>query len=177
MVQARLADFTASVRAPLLKALAEDGRFTFVLQAMLQTPTSGGTASIYLAGLIDDCVGDETSSLFAPTDTAIERFLATNDLVRQTLLGNAELTRDMLMFVMLDQAIVRAELEGLDQPTEFDTLQGEPITITGGTEPSINGASLADPTAIDGCNGVIHPMDELIIPSSVTEALGLGSGD
>jgi uncharacterized surface protein with fasciclin (FAS1) repeats len=177
MVADRLAEFRSVFPPPILKALSLDGRFTVVVEALVATLASDDTLARPLADVFDDCTVDGPTTFFVPTDTAIEQYLSGNDLERETLFGDTALVRDVLTFLIVDQPVGRDELEALERPTQLESIQGETLTITGGPEPTLNGVELVDASAIEACNGAIHPIDELIIPSLVTAALTDPAGD
>jgi uncharacterized surface protein with fasciclin (FAS1) repeats len=154
VVAARLPEFVASTRPPITTLLAEDPRFTTLVDALARTGV-GNTVSA--------CIGDDVT-LFAPTNDAIDRHIASSGLDREILLSDAALFETFVV----EQTFTLADATGLDdQAIDLTTLSGDIITVTGGAVPRVQGIPIVgDVTGVAACNGVFHVIDDIYLSDS-----------
>lgn len=126
-----------------------DGRFTTLLSVL---ETAGLTATLTSPGPF---------TLFAPTDTAFAQAPSTavDQLMQQQ---NRAQLGTLLAYHMIAGRIGTADLpQGRSQVV---TLQGSPLTLDwNGVLLRVNGA-LAPSTDIEASNGLIHAVDQVLIP-------------
>jgi len=139
--------------APTIVEIAvEDGRFTTLV------------AAVQAAGLVDTLNSDGPFTVFAPTDDA---FAALPDGTVESLLEDPEgaLTQ-ILLYHVIGAAVPAADVVELDSAT---TVQGEEISIevVGGSV-ILNGAVEVIITDIEASNGIIHVIDAVLLPPSLT---------
>ena len=139
--------------APTIVEIAvEDGRFTTLV------------AAVQAAGLVDTLNSDGPFTVFAPTDDA---FAALPDGTVESLLEDPEgaLTQ-ILLYHVIGAAVPAADVVELDSAT---TVQGEAISIevVGGSV-ILNGAVEVIITDIEASNGIIHVIDAVLLPPSLT---------
>jgi transforming growth factor-beta-induced protein len=139
--------------APTIVEIAvEDGRFTTLV------------AAVQAAGLVDTLNSDGPFTVFAPTDDA---FAALPDGTVETLLADPEgdLTQ-ILLYHVVGAAVPAADVVELDSAT---TVQGEEISIevVDGSV-ILNGAVEVIITDIEASNGIIHVIDAVLLPPSLT---------
>ncbi len=138
---------------------AADGRFTTLL------------AAVEAAGLAETLSGDGPFTVFAPTDDA---FAALPDGVLDSLLADPEgALTDVLLHHVVDGAVPAAEVVELDSAT---TMGGEEVSISVDGESVMVGDATVIVADVQAANGVIHVIDTVLVPSSVTDALG-GEGE
>ena len=117
-------------------------------------------AALQAAELDDDLAGTGPFTVFAPTNAAIEEFMAENNLTPEQLLQSPQLSAILLYHVVPSKIMAGDITEGL----QVNTLQGGPLTfsINGGAK--VNDAKI---TAADivASNGVIHLIDTILIPA------------
>ncbi len=121
-------------------------------------------AAVQAAGLVDALSGDGPLTVFAPTDQAFEDALAALDLTAEELLADTETLTTVLTYHVVEGAVLSSDL------TEGDvtTLQGEPITVSLADGVMINNATVTT-ADIEASNGVIHVIDAVLLPPSMTE--------
>ena len=132
----------------------EDGRFTTLV------------AAVEAAGLAETLSGDGEFTVFAPTDDA---FAALPEGTVESLLEDPEgALKDILLYHVIGRAVPAETVVTLDSA---DTVQGENISIA-----VVDGEVVLNESAkviipdIAASNGIIHVIDAVILPPSMTEA-------
>ena len=114
------------------------------------------------AGLIDTLQGEGPFTIFAPTDAAFAEL--PQDAVRDLLKPeNKQILRQVLNYHVVSGKVLSSDLKSGD----LKSLQGDPITVkvnSNGVEVNYAKVTKAD---IQGSNGVIHQIDNLILPPSI----------
>ncbi|MFM5892502.1 MAG: fasciclin domain-containing protein [Dolichospermum sp.] len=114
------------------------------------------------AGLTDILQGDGPFTIFAPTDAAFAKL--PQDAVRDLLKPeNKQILRQVLTYHVVSGKVLASDLKS----GELKSLQGDPISIkvnSNGVEVNDARVTKAD---IQGSNGVIHQIDNLILPPSI----------
>lgn len=137
---------------PSIATIATDGGFTTLV------------AALDAAGLVPtfaDCA-EGPFTVFAPTDEAFAAALAALDLSAEELLGNTELLTTVLQYHVVPGIAGAAEVTTSDSLT---TLQGEAISVDGAV---LNGSVNITATNNWACNGVVHVIDGVLLPPSLT---------
>ncbi|MFM7405235.1 MAG: fasciclin domain-containing protein [Cuspidothrix sp.] len=113
------------------------------------------------AGLIDTLQGEGPFTIFAPTDAAFAKLPqdALQDLLKPE---NKEVLIKVLTYHVVPGNILSKDLES----GEIKSLQGDPITVNVSNDVQINDAKVTK-ADIEGSNGVIHQIDNLILPPSL----------
>lgn len=115
--------------------------------------------AVVKAGLVETLTGTGPFTIFAPTNEAFE-----NLFTQLGISGISDLTAEQLTPILLYHVVsgnVRSETL---TPGTVETLNG-PISINLTPSPSINESSDIILTDVQGINGVIHVIDEVLIPS------------
>lgn len=108
--------------------------------------------------LVDVLQGDGPFTVFAPTDEAFE---ALPEGTLDALM--APENRDVLVS-LLSYHVVAAELPVEQLETGFvESVQGTPLQVEVGEDVTVNGVKIID-DEIDASNGVIHAIDQVILP-------------
>lgn len=132
----------------------EDGRFTTLV------------AAVTAAGLAETLSGEGAFTVFAPTDDA---FAALPAGTVESLLEDPEgALKDILLYHVVEGAVPAETVVTLESAT---TLEGEPVAISvmdGNVK--LNEAANVIITDITASNGIIHVIDAVILPPSMTEA-------
>jgi uncharacterized surface protein with fasciclin (FAS1) repeats len=117
------------------------------------------------AGLVDTLAGDGEFTVFAPTNAAFE---ALDPDTLQAALDDPEgLLTDVLLYHVVGGAVPAADVVGLDfAPT---LLEGRNVSIDV-TDAGVvlNGEAMVVTTDIMASNGIIHVIDAVLLPRSVT---------
>jgi uncharacterized surface protein with fasciclin (FAS1) repeats len=122
---------------------------------------SFGTLGIALeaAGLVEMFQGEGPFTVFAPTD---EAFAALPEGTLEALLADIPTLTDILLYHAVAGEVLAADVVGLESAT---TVQGGDIAISfDGTTVSLNGNATVVITDILADNGVIHVIDQVILP-------------
>ena len=114
------------------------------------------------AGLVDTLNGPGPFTVFAPTNEAFAKLPAGQ---LDALLADKEALTKVLTYHVVPGTVMAADVLSLTSAT---TVQGEPIAIsTAGGAVTVNGANVTA-TDIEAANGVIHVIDAVILPPSMT---------
>jgi uncharacterized surface protein with fasciclin (FAS1) repeats len=114
------------------------------------------------AGLTDTLQGDGLFTIFAPTDEAFKKLPA--EALRDLLKPE---NKEVLVKVLTYHVVSGKVLSGDLKSGEIKSLQGDPITVKVDSDGvQINDAKVIKPD-IEGSNGVIHQIDNLILPPSL----------
>ena len=132
----------------------EDGRFTTLV------------AAVGAAGLAETLSSEGEYTVFAPTDDA---FAALPEGTVESLLEDPEgALKDILLYHVVGSVVPAETVVTLDSA---DTLQGEPVAIAVvDGEVVLNDAAKVIITDIAASNGIIHVIDAVILPPSISEA-------
>jgi transforming growth factor-beta-induced protein len=127
-------------------------------------------AAVTAAGLVDalsDCDA-EPITVFAPTDEAFAAALEALGLTAEQVLADTELLTTVLTYHVVGGAVLAETVVTLDGQ-EVATAQGESISISV-TDAGVvlNGSINVVTTDIVACNGVIHVIDGVLLPPSLT---------
>ncbi|MFM7363506.1 MAG: fasciclin domain-containing protein [Cuspidothrix sp.] len=113
------------------------------------------------AGLIDTLQGEGPFTIFAPTDEAFAKLPqdALQDLLKPE---NKEVLIKVLTYHVVSGKVLSSDLKS----GEVKTLQGDPMTVKVNNGVQVNDATVTK-ADIEGSNGVIHQIDNLILPPSL----------
>lgn len=132
--------------------IAVDGGFTTLVTA------------VQAAGLVDTLSGDGPFTVFAPTD---EAFAALPEGTLDGLLADTEALSAVLTYHVVPGKVLAADVVGLTSAT---TVQGEDIAIeVVGDGVVLNGSANVTATDVEASNGVVHVIDQVILPPSMSE--------
>ena len=116
--------------------------------------------AVVKAELAETLNGDGPFTIFAPTNAAFEDLLS--DLGVSSL---DDLTKEDLLPI-LNYHVVSGNVLASDLSSgNVSTISGKEIAIDVGSSVTINGKSTVTSTDIQGTNGVIHVIDEVLLPS------------
>lgn len=118
-------------------------------------------AAAQAAGLVETLQGDGPFTVFAPTDDA---FAALPEGTLDSLLADPEALKQVLLYHVVPGAVNADEVVNL---TSADSVEGSPIAIAvqDGTV-YLNDAAQVVATDVMASNGVIHVIDQVILPPS-----------
>jgi uncharacterized surface protein with fasciclin (FAS1) repeats len=138
--------------ADIVQVATEAGDFTTLLTAA------------EAAGLVETLQGEGPFTVFAPTDDA---FAALPEGTLDGLLADTEALSQVLLYHVVAGEVRAADVVELESAT---SVQGEDIAITvDGSSIMVNEANVVA-TDIEAANGVIHVIDQVILPLSMSEA-------
>lgn len=120
------------------------------------------TKALDAAALKDALQGDGPFTVFAPTDEAFAKLPAgtLDELLKPE---NRQKLVDILTYHVVKGRIPAADVVGVDKAI---TLNGQSVTVNvQGQAVRINGSNVIK-TDIDASNGIIHVIDEVLLPAS-----------
>lgn len=130
------------------------------------------TEAVEAAGLTETLSQDGSYTVFAPTDEAFEQ-LPEGTLDQLLLPENQDLLQQILTYHVVPQAVTSSEI----QPGEVNTVEGTPVNIqVSDGSVMVNDAMVTQPD-IEASNGVIHAIDQVILPPQIAAQLESGSVD
>lgn len=126
---------------------------------LIETARSAGTFSKLLdaferAGLTGVLTGDQTLTLFAPTDEAFGKLDAS---VLDTLLADTGKLAQVLRYHLVEGVMNASDLEGKGFVT---TLEGTDLQFS---ELRLDEAAIVQPNLVAD-NGMVHALDQVILP-------------
>ena len=118
-------------------------------------------AALQAAGLVETLQGDGPFTVFAPTDDA---FAALPKGVLDALLlpENKDTLAAILTYHVVPGAVMAADVTD----GKVATVEGSDVTLSTKDGVTVNGAKVIQ-ADIEGSNGVIHVIDEVILPPNV----------
>ncbi len=142
--------------ADIVDVATEAGSFSTLLTA------------VEAAGLVETLQGEGPYTVFAPTD---EAFAALPEGTLDELLADTEALSQVLLYHVVPGEVMASDVVELESAT---TVQGEDIAITVEDDSvKVNEATVSS-TDIMASNGVIHVIDQVILPPSMSEAAEMG---
>lgn len=159
-VATAIAPMTSPFPSPVLLAQAEAD--------IVDTAIAQGSFDVLIGlltelGMAEDLRGYGRFTVFAPVDTA---FAAVPESVMEVLRGDRELLARVLAYHVVASSTPYTS-EAIETPLTLRTLERSDITLTSqGSRILVNGATVID-ADIEASNGVIHAIDEVLIPEDV----------
>ncbi|MCA8969021.1 MAG: fasciclin domain-containing protein [Planctomycetes bacterium] len=146
-------------------------------KSIVETAVAAGgfetlVAAVKAAGLVDALSGKGPFTVFAPSDDAFAK-LPEGKL--EALLADPKMLAGILKYHVVPGRVLAKDvpLRGADaRPIEVASLQGESLKILrteGGVQ--VNGASVVSKDIVTR-NGIIHVLDSVVLPPSLTEGKG-----
>ncbi|WP_205207690.1 fasciclin domain-containing protein [Bacillus sp. P14.5] len=137
---------TPAVKKDIIDTAAEAGEFTTLAAALKK------------AGLVETLKGEGPFTVFAPTDAAFEKALKKLGITADELLARDDL-KDILLYHVLSGKVLSTDLkEGM----KAETLAKKTVDIS--LDPvKVNDANVVK-ADIEASNGVIHVIDEVLLP-------------
>ncbi len=132
---------------------------------IVDTAVSAGSfntlvAAVQAAGLVDTLKGKGPFTVFAPTD---EAFAALPEGTVETLLlpENKDQLVSILTYHVVPAKVMSGDIAG--KRAKVLTVQGDRLSVNARNGVKVNGAEVIQ-ADIEASNGVIHVIDEVIIP-------------
>jgi uncharacterized surface protein with fasciclin (FAS1) repeats len=116
------------------------------------------------AGLIDALQGAGPFTVFAPTDAA---FAKLPEGTLESLLADKEALKEILLYHVVSGNVSSSQVVKLDHAT---TLAGKNVNIAIKNGKVMINSSEVTTADVAASNGVIHVIDEVLIPTKVSEA-------
>ncbi len=116
------------------------------------------------AGLVDALQGDGPFTVFAPTDEAFAKLPAGT---LESLLADKEALKEILLYHVVKGNVSSSQVVKLDRAT---TLSGQNVNITIVNGKVMINSSEVTTADVAASNGVIHVIDQVLIPTKMSEA-------
>ena len=147
----------ASTQAPVMSPELGDIVATADGAGTFKTLLAAATA----AGLVETLQGPGPLTVFAPTD---EAFAALPDGTLDSLLADPEALKRILLYHVVSGAVTADQVVGL---TSADSVEGSPVAIAvKDGKVYLNDTAQVIATDVMASNGVIHVIDQVILPPS-----------
>jgi transforming growth factor-beta-induced protein len=121
------------------------------------------------AGLVDALDGDGPFTVFAPTNAAFARLTAAQ---RQTLEDDPDLLQSVLLFHVLPRRLNTFDVSTQQFVTTLEGQGARFVNVDRGSSFAFAGVTITTPD-IEATNGVIHVVDQVLVPDSVRGPGGL----
>ena len=119
---------------------------------------------------------DEAVTLLAPTDAAFEDLLSTLDLSVEQLLEDEDLLTDVLLYHIVEGIVTSSDLRaaaGTSIITSLPENEAFFVSVADDGALQLNGFVRFTQTDIEAKNGIIHVIDEVLLPQDILETFGL----
>ena len=113
--------------------------------------------AVQAAGLVETLSGEGPFTVFAPTD---EAFAQIPQETLQAVLADKEKLTAILTYHVVPGKLMAADVV---RSTQLQTVQGQSITVSTEGGVRVDNANVI-PTDIEADNGVIHVIDQVIMP-------------
>jgi uncharacterized surface protein with fasciclin (FAS1) repeats len=113
--------------------------------------------AVQAAGLVETLSGEGPFTVFAPTDEAFAQIPAET---LQAVLANKEQLTAILTYHVVPGKLMAADVV---RSTQLQTVQGQSITVSTEGGVRVDNANVIQ-TDIEADNGVIHVIDQVIMP-------------
>jgi transforming growth factor-beta-induced protein len=141
-----------------------------VIDNVLIPPTVVGTAlnnsnfsilvsAVVKAGLVDALNGTGPLTVFAPTNAAFQKLFTTLKIS-----GISDLTAEQLTPILLYHVVAGNNVSSGLASGNIKTLQGSNISVNVGKAVVLNGTTNVAYADVQGSNGVVHVVDEVLLP-------------
>jgi transforming growth factor-beta-induced protein len=129
-------------------------------------------AALTEAELVETFTGEDAYTVFAPTDDAFANLLVTLGMTQEELLASDILT-DILLYHVAEGALASGDVVAADGDSITTLLAGNfvAVEVTEDGAVILNGVVTVTQTDITASNGVIHVIDDVLLPQSVLEAV------
>jgi len=118
--------------------------------------------ALTITNLLDDLQGEGPFTVFAPTD---EAFAALLSEIGQTDINDVPV--DVLEQILLYHVVPSSVMSTQITDGKLATLQGEELNLSTMNGIKINDVSVVMPYDVEASNGVIHTVNQVLVPSSV----------
>lgn len=121
-------------------------------------------AALTRAGLVEALQADGSFTVFAPTDEAFDGLL---EAIGQQSIDDVpvEVLQEVLLYHVIPSKVMSSQITAGD----FITLEGSSVNLGTMDGVSVNDAMVQAPFDVEASNGVIHTVDQVLVPASVAQ--------
>jgi transforming growth factor-beta-induced protein len=120
--------------------------------------------ALTITGLVDDLQGDGPFTVFAPTDEAFANLLQT--------IGQSDINdvpEDVLTQILLYHVVSGNVMSSQISDGDVATLEGTNVMLSTMNGIMVNDATVKMPFDVEASNGVIHTVDQVLVPASIAQ--------
>jgi uncharacterized surface protein with fasciclin (FAS1) repeats len=147
---------------------SEDAASGDVLEvAAAQSDLGTFLAALEAAGTMDSLHGEGPFTVFAPSDAAFMAYLDEAGMTQTEVFADPEALRGVLDFhivEMNESSEMVMEMAG----QQLTTASGEPLDVTAEGDEVMVGNAMVERYDLTASNGVVHVIDHVLIPPSMT---------
>lgn len=144
-----------------------------ITDIVVNTPDVSILKDIVVAlDLADTLASDGPFTVFAPTNEAFENLLDTLDMTFEELASDTDLLETVVLYHVLGSEVKAKDVLSLTEGTLVPTIWWESLRVSNRNGVFVDTSEVIK-TDIDASNGVIHLIDEVLLPPSVREDLWL----
>jgi uncharacterized surface protein with fasciclin (FAS1) repeats len=144
---------------------------------IVQTAVAAGkfktlVALVKKAGLAGTLSAPGSLTVFAPTDQAFANLKKSNPALYEKVATDKKLLRSVLTYHVVGKKIpAAAATAAAKKGLKVKTVEGEPIALSfKGGKIALNGTSRVVIADVKASNGVVHAIDAVLVPPSLTQA-------
>lgn len=132
--------------------LAQENGFTSLASALTKTD---------LVGVLQ---AEGSYTVFAPTNEAFDNLLSA---IGQSSIDDVPVAvlKEILLYHVVNAKVMSAQVSA----GNVNTLQGSAIMLSTSDGIKANGVSVVSPYDVDASNGVIHTVDQVLVPASIAQ--------
>lgn len=121
-------------------------------------------AALTRADLISALEADGSFTVFAPTNAAFDALLSA---IGQTSIDDVpvDVLKNILLYHVLDSSVMSSQITS----GEVTTLEGSNIALSTAGGITVNGVSVINPFDVEATNGVIHTINEVLVPANIAQ--------
>jgi len=134
-------------------------------------------AALTQAELVETFEGEDAYTVFAPTDQAFANLLVTLGMTQEELLAS-DILSDVLLYHVAEGSLTSDDVIAADGDSITTLLEDNfvAVSVTEDGDVLLNEVVSVTQTDITASNGVVHVIDDVLLPGSVLEALAAEDG-
>jgi uncharacterized surface protein with fasciclin (FAS1) repeats len=162
----------ASISAAAPPKPADMGQKNIVQTAVAAGKFKTLVALVKKAGLAGTLSAPGSLTVFAPTDQAFANLKKSNPALYEKVATDKKLLRSVLTYHVVGKKIpAAAATAAAKKGLKVKTVEGEPIALSfKGGKIALNGTSRVVIADVKASNGVVHAIDAVLVPPSLTQA-------
>jgi uncharacterized surface protein with fasciclin (FAS1) repeats len=162
----------ASISAAAPPKSADMGQKNIVQTAVAAGKFKTLVALVKKAGLAGTLSAPGSLTVFAPTDQAFANLKKSNPALYEKVATDKKLLRSVLTYHVVGKKIpAAAATAAAKKGLKVKTVEGEPIALSfKGGKIALNGTSRVVIADVKASNGVVHAIDAVLVPPSLTQA-------
>lgn len=135
-----------------------------IVEIAIDNGYSSLAAALTRADLVDDLQSAGTFTVFAPTNEAFSSLL---EAIGQTSIDDVPvpILERILLYHVVPSTVLSSEIT----PGDVASLEGGNLSLTNTNGIQVNGANVISPFDVEATNGVIHTIDQVLVPADIAQ--------